>query len=130
MKLTPVLASELFFSGIFASPISNGATENPVASNETTLQSNNSTDISLEGMGRPGPVKFCFHQNQKDLCHGGSFKKCVKYQSAMPTLGVEGAPSFCAFWCTKMKKTEDCGFNKQKYNYEPKWSCENADFTC
>ncbi|CCH46532.1 putative secreted protein [Wickerhamomyces ciferrii] len=126
MKLSSVLAaSALFLSGITASPIAApSATEISVAFNETNFQSDNSTEVSIEGS------KFCFHANQKIFCHGGNESKCRKYYSSMPAVGPNKAPSYCGFWCTKMKKTEDCGFNKIKFNYEPDWSCKDAKFNC
>ncbi|CCH46530.1 putative secreted protein [Wickerhamomyces ciferrii] len=123
MKLTSVLASSaLLFLDIMASPISvPGATKSSVASNETNFQSDSSTDISMEG------ESFCFHETQSSRCLGGTFKKCVKERNGSFDKTV---PSFCGFWCTKMNKIEDCGFNKEKFNYNPKWSCKDAKFDC
>ncbi|CCH47034.1 putative secreted protein [Wickerhamomyces ciferrii] len=126
MKLSSVLASGLFLSCIAASPISVPAATESSTANEPKFQSDNSTDISMEGFDSC----FCFKRAQKQSCHGGSFNKCVKYYSSQPSIGVERAPSFCGFWCTKMEKTKDCGFNKLKFNYHPDWSCDDAEFHC
>ncbi|CCH47026.1 putative secreted protein [Wickerhamomyces ciferrii] len=125
MKFTSVIAPGLLLSVIAASPIfAPAATESSIDSNGTTFQSDNSTDVSLQG------EKFCFKKKQKDICHGGTFKKCVKYYRGMPPDGERIGPNTCGFWCTTMKKTEDCGFNKLKYNYHPDFACADADFSC
>ncbi|CCH46542.1 putative secreted protein [Wickerhamomyces ciferrii] len=128
MKLSSILASGLFFSGIIASPVAaSGAAESSAASNsnETMIPSDNSTDVSIEGF-----KKLCFSHHQKSFCPGRNRSKCIK--SHTPEKGPKKAANFCGFWCTKMKNTEDCGFNRQLYNYEPKdWTCkDDMSFDC
>ncbi|CCH47030.1 hypothetical protein BN7_6639 [Wickerhamomyces ciferrii] len=114
--------STIFFEGLLLS----GALSSPIAADDASLESNNSTD-AIHAEGRKWP-HLCQDVNTGAYCKGNlGVKQCIPNYT-IGGMSDEEAFKVCKFWCSEIKTPTQCKQSKYKANYHPPWGCDGAQY--